>query len=195
MDTTEKVYQYKFLIEKNGNVIKDSGWLTHNANTDLNEYTSFDEWEYLVELPAGGASITYKVITNSGIEFNSPTYDIADNSDFVQYITLTPYNNFDDGYIEIIINGNSGTGIYLQADNNLIVREDKNTGIKIILGKPLSVLAGELGYRDFTTEQGHEYAYEVWTVEEIVNSGITSYLYHINPASDTVYADYEYIFL
>lgn len=48
-DTTEKVYQYRFIISRDSEVtdiIKDSGWLLHDSSTDENYYSSFDSYTF-----------------------------------------------------------------------------------------------------------------------------------------------------
>lgn len=71
-DTTEKVYNYKFIITNNDDsIICDTGWLLHDSSKDENYYESEDSFAYVDDLEEGG-KIQYLVETNSGIVAASP---------------------------------------------------------------------------------------------------------------------------
>ena len=183
-DITEKVYQYRFTIERRGNLFADSGWLTHNSATDENEYSSYDIWEYLKELPeeTGNYKIQYHVLTNSGAEFSSSEYIIREEDSSGTGITLIPKLDFDNGYIDVFVETGSSN------DTAYIIRKNEETGELINLGLAASTISvNNKVFRDFTFEQGYHYSYAIWTK--------SSNTYTRYPYCSPIYADFEDMFL
>lgn len=158
MDITEKVFYYKFVITNNSNVLKDTGWVLHNSETDTNEeYTSYDIFEYLGELPSTGTNrIQYSVQTNSGLVVDGPSYKIAsipmsESSE----IKCTCSLNEENGYVKVVASGT------ISADKFYIVRNiagDNSSRYKIAEFNSLA----KATYLDLTVEQGIEYEYRVY---------------------------------
>lgn len=182
-DVTEKVYQYKFTITQGNIVVADSGWLTHDSATDENEYSSYDIWEYLKELPEGEYKIRYHILTNSGILIDSPKYTITSSGEVQSGITLIPKLDFDNGYIDIFVETTTSyTGV------PYVIRKNKETGEIINLGPAADTLSVDNKvFRDFTFEQGYHYSYAIWTKSD---NAYTRYQY-----CDPIYADFEDMFL
>lgn len=175
MDTTEKVYKYKFIIESEGSIIKDTGWLLHNSDLDENEYSSIDIFEYLNELPAA-STIQYLVQTSSGIEAQSAKYPIVPSELGQNSITCKTELDFDNGYINITAIGNSNKELY-------VVRNIKNSNDKYKIGK----ITINSSFKDCTIEQGIEYEYSIY---ELQNDGT-----YTCSEKSSIISDYEDIFL
>lgn len=79
-DTTERVYQYQFLVYGGGELLEDSGWLLHNSQADA-ELTSSED-SYIIRYSLGGGdtySILYNIKTNNGLEVSSAVYEVIMN--------------------------------------------------------------------------------------------------------------------
>ena len=180
MDTTEKVYYYRFLIKYDNSTIEDSGWLLHDATErDLNEYSSYDEFEYLSEVE-DGYTIQYLVQTNSGIEAASPEYSLINNTVADDNIVTTTSMNFDNGYVKIEADSED----WPQDQELYVVRYDLATGRRIKIGK---ITESEPSFMDLTVSQGEYYSYAIWGMENNV--------YHTNEFSQPILVDFEDIFL
>lgn len=189
-DTTEKAYQYRFTIT-GGSVNVDSGWLLHDSSNDENEYSSYDTWEYLHELPNGNYAIDYFVLSNSGIEYSSNFQVITGGNAPLSGITLNPILNFYDGYIDIFVTSSS---VSSDKANTYILRKNEETGEIVRLGKAINDISSSEDqnikvFRDFTFEQGYHYSYAIWIKNP--NTGVYApYTY-----CDPIYSDFEDIFL
>ena len=108
-DPTEKVAYYNFVIyDVDGSVIYDTGKLLHNVINDVSSIESTDEFKYLDELDDEKTYyIQYNVITSNNMECSSPKYrvitrnNVGSNLD----IEITAINNYDNGYVELHLNG------------------------------------------------------------------------------------------
>lgn len=164
-DSTEKVYNYRFIITNTYNeetrVVKDSGWLLHDASTDESEYESYDRWEYFSELPnMGETKIQYQVKTTSGIEANSEEYSLSNT--MYQGGGSDPERNyinydFDNGYVEMGIGLMEGWP-YEQV---YILRTDLETKERVKIKQIKEYTQPTVIFRDFTVEQGKTYRYQM----------------------------------
>ena len=182
MDTTEKVYYYRFIIEDDQEtVVEDSGWLLHDCTErDLNEYSSYDEFEYLSEVESG-YTVQYLVQTNSGIEASSPKYELTDNTEVDDVIVTTATMNFDNGYVKV----EATSEAWPQDQTFYVVRLDYATGRKHKIG----VITEESPeFLDLTVEQGEYYSYGIYGLE-------ADGTYHTNAFTDILLTDFEDIFL
>ena len=160
--------------------IEDSGWLLHDATErDLNEYSSYDEFEYLSEVE-DGYTIQYLVQTNSGIEAASPEYSLINNTVADNSIITTTTMNFDNGYVNIEADSED----WPQDQELYVVRYDLATGRRIKIGK---ITESEPSFMDLTVSQGEYYSYAIWGMENNV--------YHTNEFSQPILVDFEDIFL
>lgn len=178
-DSTEKVYNYRFVITNTLNgIVKDSGWLLHDASTDDVEYASQDSWEQLNELPTTGENkIQYQVRTNSGIEANSEEYILTNEMDEEDICNIEGRLDFDNGYVSIVATDydeESGT-----TSIPYWLRIDQETGERVKIGK---MIEGE-PFKDFIVEQGKTYTYKI-----IIDDTISEKYYQVK-------VDFEDMFL
>lgn len=90
IDTTERVYQYQFIIYEDDKEIENSGWLLHSSSSDTELASSQDEYTIKYELSNGPTySIIYNIKTNNNLSLSSPNYGVI----------LNEINLADPGYI------------------------------------------------------------------------------------------------
>ena len=79
-DTTERVYQYQFIVYGNGSELENSGWLLHNSQLDTELTSSQDTYTIRYGLSGGNTyTIIYNIITNNNLEINSASYEVIMN--------------------------------------------------------------------------------------------------------------------
>lgn len=79
-DTTERVYQYQFIVYGDENELENSGWLLHNGQLDTELTSSQDTYTIRYGLTSGSTyTIVYNVITNNNLEVNSASYEVVMN--------------------------------------------------------------------------------------------------------------------
>lgn len=79
-DTTERVYQYQFIIYGDENELENSGWLLHNSQLDTELTSSQDAYTIRHGLVSGNTyTIVYNVITSNNLQVNSAAYEVVMN--------------------------------------------------------------------------------------------------------------------
>lgn len=79
-DTTERVYQYQFIVYGDEEEIENSGWLLHNTQSDTELTSSQDSYTIRYGLANGNTyTIVYNIITNNNLEVNSASYEVTMN--------------------------------------------------------------------------------------------------------------------
>lgn len=180
-DSTEKVYNQRFIIENSlSGIIKDSGWLLHDASTDESEQESYDRWEYLNELPIEGETTIQQLIqTTSGIEAASEQYVLDDETEEEDFCTIAIYYDFDNAYVSV-----SATLTDYEEESGVTpklywLRIDQETGERVKIGN----MVPEEFFKDFTVEQGKTYIYKAM-IDNVISE-----------AEETVKIDFEDMFL
>ena len=196
-DSTEKVYNYKFdLFDSANNLIATSGVLLHNSSND-EAASSVDSWVVRQALKSNlSYYIQYTVYTNNGLECSSPKYEIVEVQleNPIIHADLTAQNNFDEGYIDVILCGKNdnvlvtGNFILLRASSEdgyntwyeltrfQLSRWDSNTNLLIC--------------QDQTVRQGVKYIYAI----QAYNS-VGTFSNRVENIEGEVLCDYEDMFL
>ena len=79
-DTTERVYQYQFIIYGDENELENSGWLLHNSQLDTELTSSQDAYTIRYGLVSGNTyTIVYNIITSNNLQVNSAAYEVVMN--------------------------------------------------------------------------------------------------------------------
>lgn len=106
-DSSEKVYQYKFILSSiTGEILEDSDWLLHNSynDTSLNGSTDTYTVKYYM-FPNRLYRIQYLVMTNNGLEASSVTYQViqgtAEGADLE--FNLRADLDYDNGRVKVFI--------------------------------------------------------------------------------------------
>jgi len=89
-------------------LVLTSGWKLHNTNNDEFAYESIDNYQIEKELEVNKKYyLQYSIITNNRMRISSPLYTIIRNLsiDPEAKISIEPVNNFDNGYIELFLKG------------------------------------------------------------------------------------------
>ena len=193
-DVTEKVYSYQFILtDKNGNIIDDTGVQIHNVDTNVESYESIDDYKYDSDLLYDQTYfIQYIIYTNNKMTIKSPKYKILQKRLIPPNLNaqLKAELNFDNGYIDIKLVGNTENDIATGAF--IISRACSTDNFKTWSEVFRFSLHGDSTthdlFRDFTVEQGKEYVY-----------GLQQYndygLYSSRLLSNIIMADFEDIFL
>ena len=207
-DSNEKVYSYNFTItDKNNSIYITSGEQLHNVNTDINSWSSQDEFIVHKLLVDGEIYyLKYTVTTVNGLIISSPTYRIMSSTsvDMEKIINLYPELNYDEGYIQINFQGPRRYRLNPETNTLAVFNEDCCSGLFLLSRGYLKddymvwediarfYLNNELPSkhieRDFTIEQGITYKYRL---QQYNLQGVYS-----NPVySEEIYADFEDMFL
>lgn len=108
-DSTEKAYSYNFSIyESDGNLIATSGDRIHDATQDAYGDRSSDSWLLYNSFEDGTTYyLQYSVTTLNGLTVSSPKYKIMKVVSVpIEFnIKLHANNNFDNGYIDVVLQG------------------------------------------------------------------------------------------
>lgn len=108
-DPMEKIYQYKFNIYDIDDImLYTSDWQLHDATQDSAIYTSVDTYTFVNDLPENQVfKINYEAITVNGLHLTSSQYRVTMAKEMAsQYqIALTAENNYDNGYVHLILKG------------------------------------------------------------------------------------------
>lgn len=181
LDSTEKVYEYRFTITTNSTTVFDTGWLVHNASIEsqnLQEYESEDYLEYYKEI-TGASTIHYQVRSNSGGEYNSPFYNLQPYTPVALQKEIKLRLDYDNGYVSVIANDDFASNTYyvLKTCGDEVTKIWQNT---TALSEDDEIM------KDLIVEQGVTYSYALCYV-----SGTSVY----KTAEVEIYIDYEDIFL
>ena len=198
-DSTEKVYSYCFnFYDINMSLVLTSGWKLHNTNNDEFAYESIDNYQIEKELEVNKKYyLQYSIITNNRMRISSPLYTIIRNLsiDPEAKISIEPVNNFDNGYIELFLKGETDpeTNIeYAVTGSFKIVRasekDNYQTWNEVLRFNLYGQQPSRSLWKDFTVEQGINYQY---ALQQYNDKGLTSN----RITSSLVYADFEDAFL
>lgn len=197
-DTTEKEYQYRFILkDQEGNIIDDTGFRLHNVENNVESYESKDEYKYLSDIPvATPYYLQYIVYTNNKMTVSSSAYKIVQKKSIPPEIeaSISAELNYDEGYIDVQLKGDldidgkekAATGAFVISracsDDNF---STWNEVFRFILrGQHPSLQL----FRDFTFEQGKQYIY---SLQQYNDFG----LYSSRMLSNIVEGDFEDMFL
>ena len=195
-DTTEKVYNYRFIIrDADDNVIEDSGFLLHDSSLDESSGSSVDSYYTKHNLESNeSCTIQYMVITSGNMTLSTPRYRIIGNytAEPQTYIRLQAILNYDNGYIDLVMRGESNSGGEVPTSGNFVLsRKDLSADGRwedIHLFVLNTELPSKHTLRDFTIWQGHNYIY---SIQQYNSHGI----YTDRIVSNEVFADFEDAFL
>ena len=196
-DTTEKVYSYQFIIrDASGEVIDDSGVLLHNSTLDESSGSSVDTYYIKHNLESNeSCTVQYIVTTSGNMVIPSPRYRIVGNytAEPQTYIRLQAILNYENGYIDLVMKGesNNGGGEVPTSGNFVLARKDLSADGRwedIHLFVLNTELPSKHSLRDFTIWQGHTYVY---SIQQYNSNGI----YTDRIISNEVFADFEDAFL
>ena len=203
-DINEKVYQYKFELYDNKQIlVHSSGWLLHNSELDaansniINQLKeSIDTYQYNIQLePYKKYYIRYGVKTINGLERFSRKYAVEEieGSKPNMKADLIAESNFEDGFVALHLEPHEDSmivtrGTYLLLRNDLTEGEGYNwQTLKYLTFSP-SVILSNWKFNDFTVEQGRKYQY---ALQQYNDNGIFS----SRLTSNTVEVDFEDMFL
>ena len=198
-DFTEKVYSYRFLLkDENDNILKDTGFITHNNSNDELPYESQDTFTYTADLDLNKKYyLSYTVRTNNMLEVSSPPYKIVQKKSIMSDLEIEeilPVLNYNNGYIEIQIKGKKdllgnekpARGFFIlsrASEKSNYMDWEKISEFSLVSERP-SIKR----WKDFTIEQGVHYKYSI--------QQFNSNLYSDRMVSDEiVFADFEDSFL
>ena len=182
-DTTEKVYQYKFtLCDSSGTVLDSSGWRIHNANTDTEQGQSLDQYNILYSIqPDQKYTMQYSIITNNGLEVNSPRYQLVGTTSVQPELSATLYveSDYDNGCVSLWLEKNfqrvlnRATGeMTTEALNGSFVISRSSAAENFVIWTKLHTfyLSGLLPegaiFNDYTVEHGQTYRYAIQQFNE-----------------------------
>lgn len=192
-DISEKVYSYRFDIwDSNDKLVLTTNERIHNTSNDTENDSSADVWNLdTTIIDEKVYYIQYTVTTLNALTISSPKYSIRRSRSvpFDKKLIITPINNFEEGYIEIALEGEKNvyyTGKYLlmrgsSQDNYFQWQEIARFAFNAEIPAGVSV-------RDFTVEQGITYKY---ALQQYNDYGV----YSQREESDEVYADFEDMFI
>ena len=170
-DSTEKVETYEFNLWDNTNeLILSSGELLHNSADDVSSSSSTDVFKIFHEINQGELYyIQYTVTTLNNLHISSPLYKVMQGTSVdIQYpLKLFGTNNFDEGYIELRLDGelnDSGvekvcTGTFLITRGSEI--DNYFEWDEIVKFNMEGKLPSSYSFRDFTVAQGIKYKYRI----------------------------------
>lgn len=200
IDSTEKVYSYKFnLYDNMNNLVASSGEKIHNSTLDTSKIQSIDTWMTRHSLREEKYTIEYVVKTINGIEVASPKYTIVDNQsselDLSQYWNLFAENNFDSGCINLYLQSkNQWNKVERASGQFVLVRaaSDENYDYWHEITR-FDLLAQDttkpvLIYKDYCVAQGVVYKYAIQSYN-------SQNVYSKRLNTDFITADFEDIFL
>lgn len=171
-DFTEKAYSFKFIVKnKEGKVIKDTGYTIHNYSKDTSQYESQDDFLFSQDLAQNESfTITYVVKTNNGLEIASPPYKLVPKTSMVSTLisSIKASLDYNNGYIKITMLGEldekTGTEKVVKGSFVLSRTSEKSNYLDweiIDYFNLTSVKPSSKIWRDFTIEQGINYKYSV----------------------------------
>ena len=213
-DSTEKAYSYQFILtDKEGKILADSGVLLHDTTNDTSSYTSEDYYTVYSGLDEGEIGyIQYIVTTLNGLVLSTSKYQVMKeiSIDTDNMIDLICLNNFENGYIDIKLRGQtidnnekiiSGLFIITRSDNlSNFLEWNEITRFVIESNYP-----SEYSFHDYTVQQGvyYRYAIQQENINKIKSKKIYSYdcpeyldwLNEKNYRNEPTYSDFEDMFL
>ena len=190
-DATERIEYYKFDIYYNGNLNETSGWQLRSANEQ-----SIDSYKPVKIKNDNYYLIAYTIKTQNGLIVSSPLYPIVSNEfaftlNVLTEHNLTAYNQFDNGYIDIMLNNTQDINqFHLQGVYEILRRRAGEDIWTHLIELTFDTLIPQcyIIYKDYAIEQGVRYEYGF---RQIGASGIVSNLL----ISPPVLADFEDMFL
>lgn len=197
-DITEKVLYYEFkLYDNKYDLIYSSKQQVHNSTNDQLQYKSTDvfycPYDFEKEIIY---YLQYNVITVNGLELSSPIYklwSILSVEMDLKNIVIVPELNFNNGYIKISFQEETGKDVLKGSGSYIIQRGSSSNNysywenlFEFNLNNE-NIL--EKSFRDFTIEQGKEYRYALIQVN---NYGV--YSKRITQKG-SIYSDFEDVFL
>lgn len=192
-DYTEKVYYYRFVLKHGTTVLKDTGYLIHDASTDENEQSSHDTFTYFNLLPQDQGSfnrLTYEVITNTGINLSKTVTLVQEVSEVAGW-GCTNRLDYDNAYVSLTQAQDSVVPAGLTEADLIRYTWDGaqwNDGIRLATFDLDELVKGKEIFKDFLVEQGQRYCYCLGGDTE---EGVTR-----SPLDEcTVRVDFEDIFL
>lgn len=178
-DSTEKVYQYKFtLYDSVGKEIESSGWKLHNTYTDEESWCSSNYYVLKTALVDNHLyKIQYSIITNNGLEVNSPRYPLMQAESIDPEIGATLYAelDYDNACITVRMKGVVENNKEKAFSGSFIVsRASSDTNFNVWTTVHDFKLKGQLPssfiFRDFTIEQGVVYRYALQQYNSSIQS-------------------------
>lgn len=177
-DASEKAYQYKFtLYDINGNVLETSGWLIHDVTSNEEMGKSKDEYDLTYYIhPDEKYYIQYSIITNNGLECNSPRYQLVGTTSIKPELdaTLLAELNYDSGSVNLRLRANVMPIINTETKQRqipqlsgsfILVRSSSVENFNIWTRLYSFYLTGKLPddiiFTDYTLEQGQTYRYAI----------------------------------
>lgn len=193
-DIAEKVYSYCFNVyDFQNNLFDTSGTKLHNSALDTERSVSYDSWHLnkslILEQPY---YIEYKITTINGLEEVSDRYLIQENYSIdisAVSLQLTTLNKFENGYVEIHINGKSLPGkeliLFRCSSKNYFSDWEELNRFNIVNSSIDNY------YEDYSTCQGEYYRYGI----RLQNDDYTYSAIIYNQNEEPVLCDFEDMFL
>lgn len=190
-DTTEKLYQYRFLVTDNdGKTFADTGYLLHNTSEDDLPYEAREEFILSQDLDLNKIYyIQFKVKTINGISYSSVRYRIfqMDSIGTDIELGLKAKLDYENGFISLSLVTDepvvSGTFLISKASSKTGFQwsEFRRFDMQSMVPKDWSLI-------DCTIEQGVTYKYSLQQYNEYD-------IYSARIVSEEVYADFEHAYL
>lgn len=181
-DTSEKAYQYMFTLrDSSGNVLENSGWLTHNSNTDTELGQSQDLYTLMHAItPDDKYTMQYSVLTNNKLRIDSPRYQVVGSTSILPELDafLIADPDYDNGCVNLNLQAKSmgrdkKTGEKLKAKLSgsfILTRSSLAENFSIWTRLYAFTLTGRLPegalFTDYTIEQGQTYRYAIQQYNE-----------------------------
>lgn len=163
-DSTEREYSYYYiLMDKNRNIIEDSGVLLHNSDNDIRWDESHDIYKPVAAIVNSEVYfIQYYVTSQNGVKQYSPIYKVVDTSESLPSDIcgdLAVKNDYDNGCIELTFIDYENPAPMVGSYEVFRAQDDKWESLHRFVaggGNP-----SDWVYRDQTVEHGVTYKYGV----------------------------------
>lgn len=199
-DITEKVHTYRFdVFDSDGAIVWSSGDCLHNINSDTNLDFSEDRYQLNNDVEYEKMYyVQYSITTSNGLSLSTVKYKMVQREyiDPELYRTISLRKNFDEGYIDILLDGEKNeNGVYpFITGSFILVRAEESTSytewqeLKRFKFNYEAPASGYFLYRDYLLEQGKNYKYAIYQYND-------NNLYSKKIYSEIIQADYEDAFL
>lgn len=194
LDTTEKVYQYKFnLYDAKDNLLESSDWRLHNSYEDTSLTSSIDRYNTKYAFDQNlRYKICYIVKTNNGLEVSSPRYLVMESTtiDPEVNVDLIAKLDYDNACINLTFETKDNktiTGSFLLSRTSSIDNYSSWTDIADL--KLIGELPSKFLFKDFAIEQGANYMYALTQYTD------NKKIYSNKLLSNRIMASFEDIFL
>lgn len=196
-DSTEKMYSSRFyLLDKNSQVLVDSGEILHNASQDTEETTGQELFKANIELELGEVYYVYfEVVTSSGYKAVSPRYGVVQRKGLQSTSDIGLKVELDNDEGCVVLKTYALNGAVAITGSYLISRwasDEAGQWNDIAVFDLVNNSPNQDVWRDYTVKHGVTYRY---CLQEYNQYGLYSDRESPNKISDKIYIDFEDMFI